>query len=86
MEIVKAFSITAGVFTGNRFPRVTKEKKNNPYFEYCRCNEGWKGDLCEFEVCFNHCIHGECLTISGQPICDCAQTQFWGDRCEFYKI
>ena len=37
----------------------------NLYLEFCRCDEGWKGNFCEFDICFNHCIHGICTAVSG---------------------
>lgn len=48
----------------------------------CECHEGFDGDRCEINMCYDYCLNGgNCAIKNGVRSCQCP-TSFYGHRCE----
>lgn len=51
----------------------------------CDCVPGFAGKSCELNLCYNFCLHGNCvLSSNGLPLCTC-EKGYTGGRCEVEK-
>jgi len=53
---------------------------------HCDCYEGFAGDRCQIDMCYNFCLKdGKCVIVEDEPECVC-KDGFEGDRCELETL